>query len=83
LNNNIDNLEWVTHKENMTHAVKNGLNGKGENSANSYLTEKDVIGIRKDYSTGNFTQKELGKKYSTSDKNISAIVNRNRWKHVI
>lgn len=25
LNNNLDNLEWVTHKENTVHAYKNGL----------------------------------------------------------
>lgn len=46
-NNDISNLEMVTAKENVQHAVKNGLRGdiKGERNPASLLTEEDVLEI--------------------------------------
>lgn len=46
LNNSVDNLEWVTNKENREHAVKNGLHLSGESCPWSKLTENDVYFIR-------------------------------------
>ena len=41
--NNISNLEWCTGKENIEHAVKNNLRGKGR----AEVTEEEVIEICK------------------------------------
>jgi len=47
--NRIENLEWVTNKENIIHSFKNGRTAKsvkGEDRPNSILTEKDIPNIR-------------------------------------
>lgn len=46
LNNNILNLEWCTHSENIQHAYDIGLIPKGINRHNSKLTEEDVEFIK-------------------------------------
>jgi len=43
---NVENLEWVTKKENQEHAVKLGLQKSGTDSPNSKLTEDKVRDIR-------------------------------------
>ena len=45
-NNCVDNLEWCTRKQNVRHAVENGLHPKGETCGRFLLTENDVIFIR-------------------------------------
>ncbi len=79
--NRVDNLEWVTHKQNMTHAYETGLTNRGEECAYSLLTESDVIEIRALYQKG-VSQKDLGGIYNVSRSCIYKVVNYKTWKHV-
>lgn len=46
-NNNVTNLEWVTHSENQVHAHREGLyKREGSNNSQSILTEEMVSDIR-------------------------------------
>lgn len=74
LNNNSDNLEWVTPKENQQHSVKNGRRKHIKYSKKlSYL---DVLFIRgnKNVSTG-----ELAKKYKVSPRTIYSVKTNKTW----
>jgi hypothetical protein len=69
--NRIENLEWVTHKENMQHAVKTGLwVVSGERGAASKLTDLQIIEIR---NNKELNQPQLAKKYGVHQSNISLI----------
>lgn len=42
-NNNVNNLEWVTHKENNIHAIATGLKGKTDSRGKKIVQLKDNI----------------------------------------
>jgi DNA-binding transcriptional regulator LsrR (DeoR family) len=54
----------------------------GEKNPNSKLTEAEVQEIRNLYKTGSFTMIQLGEKFGMSRRSISAVVNKERWKHL-
>ena len=61
LNNNLDNLEWVTPKENTHRAIKNGLYKNNRKEISDEIVEK----IRKEYIPGvNGNYKKLLEKYN-------------------
>lgn len=80
LNNNVSNLEWVTLKENITHAVKNGLMNPryGEDHPNSILSESDIIEIYK----SNKSQRKISIEFGVSQSLICNIKKGKIWKHV-
>ena len=72
-NNNVSNLEWCTHSENMKHAFKTGLQSlKGEKNTQSKLTEPDIIYIRKLLRYGVY-QKDIAKEFGVSRRCITDI----------
>lgn len=83
-NNHISNLEWCDNGHNQKHAYQIGLNKptNGEKHWHSKLTEQQVLEIRELYSTKNYTQKELGKKFGIRQFQISRIINNKLWKHI-
>lgn len=79
-NNNIFNLELVTRADNNKHAFKTGLkNHKGSNHPMSKLKDSDILQIRKLYSNGNISQKEIGKLFNVGQSIISDIIRYKRW----
>ena len=77
LNNNADNLEWVTNQENRNHAINNDLHLKGEKCPWSKLTQKQVDFIRNHPEIKNV---ELARAFGVHHKTISAVKNYRSWK---
>ena len=80
-NNHVDNLEWVTLKENMIHASENGLLKMGESSHMAKIKEKDIIEIRELNKSG-VCRNSLSDTYSLSKATIHRIIHKQSWKHI-
>lgn len=81
-NNDVSNLEWVTPKMNSEHCVRQGRQSKGEHRPTSKFSESQVLEIRRLYQTGNFTQRDLAKKFQATQASIWGITSRKTWKHI-
>ena len=79
--NIVENLEWVSHRENLDHAIKNNLTLKGEENRNSKLKDIDVIKIHCLLQKGT-TTKELSESYNVSYSTIDGIITNRYWKHL-
>lgn len=67
-NNSLDNLEWMTNKENIEHAIQNG-------KIIRKLTDSQIIEIRSKYIPKIYTQKMLAFEYRVSREYIRDIIN--------
>jgi hypothetical protein len=79
--NKVENLEWVSHRENLDHAIKNNLTLKGEKNRNSKLKDVDIIKIHSLLQKGT-TTKELSESYNVSYSTIDGIRTNRYWKHL-
>lgn len=55
----------------------------GEKNPNSKLTEAEVKEIKELYKTGSVTMVQIGEQFGISRRSVSAIINKERWKHVV
>lgn len=89
LDNRVDNLEWVTSKENKQHAINRGLyknlgknTPRGSKYPTSKLTEESVKEIRRLFPLRKYTYRYFAEKYNVSISLIYSIVTHRSWKHI-
>lgn len=81
IDNRLQNLEWVTPKENIQHSINIGNNTQclpGENNPASKLNSRQVLQIRNESGTHD----ALALKYNVSRRTIGFIKRRERWAHL-
>lgn len=86
--NDVDNLEWCTHRENMIHARDMGVfeeaQVRGEEVKISKLTESAVRDIRLNFSVeGGKGNVYFAKKYGVSTVAVRLVRKKRTWKHVV
>lgn len=81
LNNHYTNLEYVTHKENASHAYDMGFLAVGTRHPSAKLTENKVRYTRLLYSEG-VSQSTLSKIFDVNQSQISRAINGITWRHV-
>lgn len=80
LNNNLSNLEYCTSSQNRQHAWDNDLRKFSfKNHSKAKLNIEIAKEIRECYKTGNFTQRELSKKYGIVVSGINQIIKNKNW----
>lgn len=76
--NRVENLQWLTNKDNTNKAVKDGLCSNEEAHYKAKLTKEQIISIRQD---SDFHWK-IAEKYKVARSTITAIKNKQTWKYV-
>lgn len=89
--NRVDNLEWVTHSENVKHSFDNMMQtNMGECNPCATLSDKQVLEIRMNYKYGRkskheegLTKKQIAEMYNTTVPVIKRIIQNKTWKHLL
>jgi len=79
---NPDHLFLGTHEDNMKDMVIKNRQAKGTNNGRSKLKDNQVIEIRTLYSTREYSQRHLARKYKVTHRNIWQIINKITWNHI-
>lgn len=77
--NRVSNLEWVTNKMNMEHAMANGLRATKERMGLAKLTMDKATSIREEYELYKTPQRKLAKKYNVCRNCIRNVLSNKTW----
>lgn len=78
-NNHVDNLEWMTSKENIQHAFRIKLRKTGEGSSNSKISKKDAIRICKLLKENKLTLEEIANEIGCTYTIVFMIYHKKTW----
>lgn len=80
LNNSVDNLEIITHSENVIHAYRNGLITplNGEKNHRSKITNEQYVEIAKCFKNYE-TNEQIAEKYNLHPRYVSLLRHGHRW----
>lgn len=81
-NNRPENLEYVTHAENMRHAGRTGLMTRGEARPTSKLTEPEVRSIREAVASGEKVARIAARYPHVRYMTVLDIARRKTWRHI-
>lgn len=88
LNNEPENLEWITHKENQQHMSRvlgykpPKLDTRGQKNGHAKLTENLVRKIKKLLQEKRLSQGEIGKIFNIKQATVSNIKTGKLWSHI-
>jgi hypothetical protein len=77
-NNNVNNLFWGSHQDNMTDKMNKGRHPLGDDSYQSKLYAEDILSIRADPRSCRI----IGEQYGVSIQVIWYVKKRRTWKHI-
>lgn len=81
--NRVENLEWISNRNNVQHAYDIGLAPSGEKSPHSILTVKKVLALRRLYKINpKFKKIEISKKLGVSVHTLYSILYNTTWRHI-
>lgn len=85
LKNDVDNLEWVTAKENIIHAYNNGLHdnvAKGETHGLNVYSENVIHKVCELLQDGKMSVQEISYTTGVAKSTIHDILSGKYWKHI-
>lgn len=80
-NNNLDNLKWVTAKENCSHKKIHGTNLQGSTHPLSILIERDIPVIKRLRELG-MTLEKISKIFGVNISTINLVIKGKTWNHL-
>lgn len=82
-NNSESNLEWVTHRQNVDHAMETGLQLKGEDVGTSIYKEQRIHQACKFIEKGDMSLQDISDATGLGYATVSDLKNKRSWKHVV